>query len=159
MLTSDTILNSATYWFPVWSSHLIRGQSWRVLRLVLSKLYGPNGGSLFHRRARSSHAAIAQDLGLSRQWTCELLGRLCDAGWFESSAPRLPDGKQEISTFRPGRMLKRLLIMLLRSHQRLKKNRVNAACQKVPTKEDVEKNLRFLRKLREDLAQKLGTKT
>jgi hypothetical protein len=73
----------------------------------------------------------------------------------------MPDGTQEITTFRPGPKLKRLLCMLLKSKQRYNYNRVNDCRQKAPTKEQVEKNLHFLRELQEALAHKLappGTK-
>jgi hypothetical protein len=155
MLGLDTIISATFFFSGTWTPALRRNQSRDVLRLVLYKLYAPPGGSLFHRHARSSHAALAASCSLSREWVCTLIGRLREAGWLETTAPRLPDGKQEITSFRPGRMLKRLLVMLLRSRQR-HKSRANDCGQKAPTREQVEKNLHFLRELQESLAHKLA---
>jgi hypothetical protein len=156
VLTLDTIIAAATFFAGKWCHELKRNQSRDVLRLLLYKLYAAPGGSLFHRHARSSHIALANSLNLSRVWTCELIARLRLAGWLETSAPRLPNGKQEVSTFRPGRMLKRLIIMLLRSKERSHKSRVNDKRQQSPTKEQVEKNRAFLADLIQTLRQKLG---
>jgi hypothetical protein len=153
-LSLDAICNSATYFSGKWSPELRRNQSRDVLRTVLSKLYGASHGSLFHARMRCSHAALAGACGLSREWTCKLVARLRAAGWVDTHAPRLAEGKQqEVSTFRPGRMLKRLLVMLLRSRQR--SGRVNDCSQKLPNKEDIEKGRQFLSELRSMLTRKL----
>ena len=158
-LTLDSIINSAFFFAGKWHPDLKRNQSRDVLRALLYKLFAPRGGSLFHRHARCSHAALAEQLSLSREWTCTLISRLRSSGWIETSAPRLSGSQQQdISTFRPGKMLKRLLVLLLRSKQRFGKSRVNESSQKVPTKEDVEKNKSFLRKLQEDLALKFSMK-
>jgi hypothetical protein len=153
-LSLDTLVSSGLYFAGQWSPTLKRNQSRDVLRLVLNKLYGASQGSLFHARMRCSHAALAASCDLSREWTCTLVGRLRQAGWIETSAPRLPDGKQEVTIFRPGRMLKRLLVMLLRSRQR-RQNRVNDCSQKTPTKEEVARSKAFLVELRQTLSQKL----
>jgi hypothetical protein len=155
-ISLDTLISASTFFVGQWTPALKLNQSRDVLRLVLSKLYGASQGSLFHARMRCSHAALAASCDLSREWTCVLIGRLRQAGWIETSAPRLPDGRQEVTTFRPGRMLRRLLVMLLRSRQRQNGSRVNDRQQKLPTKEEVEKNLHFLRELQETLARKLA---
>lgn len=154
IISLDTILSASFFFVGKWSPALRRNQSRDVLRAILCKLYGANRGSPFHMKARCSHAAIADSLGLSREWVCTLIGRLRVAGWLETSAPRLPDGTQEITIFRPGAMLKRLLVMLLKSKQRPHKSRVNDTSQKVPTKEEVEKNKSFLANLIAELGQK-----
>lgn len=146
ILSLDTLCNSATYFVGQWTPALKLNQSRDLLRLVLSKMYFPSQGNLFHARIRASHAALADSLNLSREWTSKLVGRLREARWLETSAPRLPDGKQEVSTFRPGKRLKKLLVMLLRSKQR-KKNRVNTPLQKVPTEEERVKNRALLSEL------------
>ena len=157
VLSLDTINNATAFFVGQWSPTLKRNQSRDVLRLVLNKLYGASHGSLFHARVRCSQAALAPACGLSREWVNKLLSRLREAGWVEISALRLPDGKQEVSTFRPGRMLKRLLVMLLRSCQRRsQQSRVNGPSQKTPTKEEVERNKTFLAELLTSLSQKLG---
>jgi hypothetical protein len=140
ILTLDTICNSATYFVGQWTPELKRNQSRDLLRLVLSKMYFPSSGNLFHARIRASHAGLAASLDLSREWTCKLVGRLREAKWITTEAPRLPDGKQEITIFRPGRMLKKLLVMLLKSKQRSQKNRVNTSSQKFLTQEERERN-------------------
>jgi hypothetical protein len=159
VLTLDTLVSAAFFFVGQWSPALKRNQSRDVLRLVLSKLYASREGSLFHRRARSSHAALAEKLDLSREWVCTLLGRLRDTGWIETEAPRLSGSQhQDITRFRPGRMLKRLLVMLLKSRQRPQKARVNSSSQKIPTKEEVEKNKSLLANLIAELGQKFTSK-
>jgi hypothetical protein len=158
-LTLDTILSATFFFSGKWTPALKRNQSGETLRLILCKLYGASRGSLFHAQMRCSHAALADSLDLSREWVCTLIARLRAAGWIETSAPRLPGSQQQdISQFRPGKMLKRLLVMLLRSRQRSQKHRVNDPSQKLPKKEDIEKNLQFLRGLQEDLAKKFTSK-
>jgi hypothetical protein len=158
VLSLDTIANSATYFAGQWTPALKLNQSRDLLRLVLSKMYFPSSGNLFHARIRASHAALAASLDLSREWTCKLVGRLRASRWLETSAPRLPDGKQEITIFRPGKMLKRLLVMLLKSKQRSPKNRVNTSSQVIPTKEQIEKNKTFLRGLIEEVGEKMAAR-
>ena len=153
----DTIISSSLFFSAKWNPALKRSQSRDVLRLIINKLFGASRGSLFHAKMRCSHAALADRLDLSREWTCKLIGRLREAGWIRTEAPRLPDGKQEITIFKTGRMFKRLLVMLLKSKQR-QKNRVNDSSQKIPTKEQIEKNKTFLAELRETLAQKFALK-
>jgi hypothetical protein len=155
-ITLDSICNSAFFFSGLWQPQLKRNQSPYLLRLIINKLYGASHGSLFHARIRASHASLAVDLDLSRPWTCHLIAVLREAGWLETSAPRLPDGKQEITIFRPGKMLKRVLVMLIKSRE---KRRVNNQRQESPTKADVEKNLQFLRQLQQDLALKMKMKT
>jgi hypothetical protein len=157
-LSLDSITASATYFVGQWTPDLKRNQSRDLLRLVLSKMWFPCHGNLFNGRIRASDAALADALDLSREWTNTLKGRLCDAKWLETSAPRLPDGKQEITIYRPGKRLKRLLVMLLRSTQR-QKNRVNTSSQKVPTEQERAKNKARFAGLIEEVGKKLGMKT
>src|SRR5215204_4926017 len=103
-LTLDQIWSATFFFAGKWHLDLKRNQSRDVLRALLYKLFVPRGGSLFHRHARCSHAALAEHLSLSREWVCTLLGRLQSKGWIQSSAPRLPNGQQEISLFKPGKM-------------------------------------------------------
>jgi hypothetical protein len=117
-------------------------------------MYFPSQGNFFHARIRASHAALGASLDLSREWTSKCVGKLRDAKWIETFAPRLPNGKQEITIFRPGKMLKRLLVMLLKSKQR-SKNRVNTPSQVIPTKEQIEKNKTFLADLIATVGKKM----
>lgn len=155
MLTLDQIWSATFYFSGTWTPALKRSQARDTLRLIINKLFGANRGSLFHARVRCSHAALADSLDLSREWTCKLIARLREAGWITTEARRLPDGKQEITIFRAGRMLKRLLVMLLKSKQRVGKSRVNDASQKLPTQEQVEKNKAFLGNLISELRRKM----
>jgi hypothetical protein len=127
-----------------------------LLRGLVSKLYGAGKGNLWGAQVRASQAALAKDLGVSRQWTNELIQRLVTAGWLRYHAPRLPDGHFEIGFFRIGWQLQRLLSALLGS--RRAKCRVNSPRQVIPTKEQVEKNLLFLKTLQEQLAAKFSQK-
>lgn len=156
ILSLDTICNSATYFVGLWTPDLKRNQSRDLLRHILSKMWFPCHGNLFNGRLRASHAGLGNELHLSREWACKLSGRLCESGWLVASAPRLPDGKQEISIYKPGKRLKRLLVQLLRSSQRFKKNRVNDSSQKIPTKEQIEKNKTFLADLIATVGKKMA---
>jgi hypothetical protein len=155
-ITLDTLISASTYFVAKWTPTLKLNQSRDVLRLVINKLYGASQGNLFHARIRCSHAALAASVGLSREWVCTLVGRLGRAGWLETLAPRLPDGRQEVTTFKPGPQLKRLLVMLLRSRQ---KSRANDQSQKLPSKEDIDKNKALLADLIKSLSQKLSQKS
>ena len=157
-LTLDTIISSSLFFAGKWEPTLRRSQSRDVLRAIINKLFGASRGSLFHANVRCSHAALAATLDLSREWTCTLIGRLREAGWIKTHAPRLPDGKQEITIFKPGRMLKRLLVMLLKSRQRRHSSHVNDCSQKIPTQEQIAKNKAFLADLRATLTQKFAFK-
>jgi hypothetical protein len=156
-LTLDNIISAATHFFRKWSPASKHNQSFPVLRKLICKLYGASQGFLFNARIRCSQAAIAAELGLTREWVNKLIKRLSRWGWIIKEAPRLPDGKQEVTTFRAGGMLKRLFVMLLKSRECSKKNRVNSRSQSFPTKEEVEKNKALLSDLISDLSQKFGT--
>jgi hypothetical protein len=155
VLTLDTICNSASYFVGQWTPELKRNQSRDLLTHLLSKMWYPCHGNLFNGRIRVSDAALADSLDLSREWTNTLKGRLCEAKWITTEAPRLPNGKQEITIIRAGKRLKRLLVMLLRSKQR-QKNRVNDSAQKIPTKEQIEKNKTFLSNLIDEVGRKMA---
>src|SRR5215208_4861602 len=110
-LILDNIISAATYFFRKWTPSSRLNQSFEVLRVIICKLYGASRGSLFYARMRCSHQAIADDLELTREWVCELVQRLRAWGWIQATAPRLPDGTQEVTIFRAGGMLKRLFKM------------------------------------------------
>jgi Crp-like helix-turn-helix domain len=147
VLTLDAICNAAFYFAGEWSPALKRNQSRDLLRHVLCRLHGASKGQLFHARLRASHASLAHAVGLSREWVCKLSGRLVAAGWIEYTALRLPDGTYEIGVFRPGRMLKRLLCMLL--GYRKSKRRVNDFSHSFPLPEiEREKSFSYTQKRR-----------
>jgi DNA-binding Lrp family transcriptional regulator len=153
-LSLDTIVAAVFYQLPRRSPQLRRNAAPYLLRGLICKLYGVGKGNLWAAQVRASQSALASDLGVSRQWTNELIQRLVTAGWLRYHAPRLPDGHFEVGFFKIGPQLQRVLCALL-SFRRAKA-RVNAPRQSFPTKEDVEKNLLFLRNLQKELAEKLS---
>src|SRR4051812_18473469 len=145
VLTLDNILSAAFFFVGKWTPALKRNQSRDLLRHLLCRLYGASKGDLFHARIRASHASLGAELDLSREWVCKLGQRLQEAGWIQYQALRLPDGTYEIGCFRPGRMLKRLLCMLL--GYRKPRRRVNDFSQSFPLpKTEREKILSLVRK-------------
>jgi hypothetical protein len=155
-LSLDTIVSALWYQLPRRSPKLRRNAGPYLLRGLVSKLYGAGKGNLWGAQVRASQTALAKDIGVSRQWTNELIQRLVSAGWLRYHAPRLPDGHFEVGFFKIGPQLQRLLCALLGS--RRFKSRVNSPRQLIPTKEQVEKNLLFLKTLQEQLAAKLSQK-
>jgi len=155
-LSLDTIVSALWYQLPRRSPTLRRNAAPYLLRGLVSKLYGAGKGNLWGAQVRASQAALAKDLGVSRQWTNELIQRLVSAGWLRYHAPRLPDGHFEVGFFKIGPQLQRLLSALLGC--RRAKFHVNSPRQLIPTKEQVEKNLLFLKTLQEQLAVKFSQK-
>ena len=155
-LSLDTIVSALWYQLPRRSPTLRRNAAPYLLRGLVSKLYGVGKGNLWGAQVRASQAALAKDLGVSRQWTNELIQRLVSAGWLRYHAPRLPDGHFEVGFFKIGPQLQRLLSALLGFRRSI--SRVNTARQLIPTKEQVEKNLLFLKTLQEQLAAKFSQK-
>ena len=155
-LSLDTIVSALCYQLPRRSPKLRRNAAPYLLRGLVSKLYGAGKGNLWGAQVRASQAALAKDLGVSRQWTNALIQRLISAGWLRYHAPRLPDGHFEVGFFKIGPQLQRLLSALLGS--RRAKFRVNSSRQVIPTKEQVEKNLLFLKTLQDQLAAKFSQK-
>jgi hypothetical protein len=155
-LSLDTIVSALWYQLPRRSPQLRRNAAPYLLRGLVNKLYGAGKGNLWGAQIRASQSALANDLGVSRQWTNELIQRLVTAGWLRYHAPRLPDGHFEVGFFKIGPQLQRLLCALL-SFRRAK-FRVNSPRQVTPTKEQVEKNLLFLKTLQEQLAAKFSQK-
>lgn len=152
-LILDNILSSAFFFVSKWTPELTRNRSPYLLRHLLCRMHGASKGNLFHARIRASHASLGAELGLSREWTCKLGQRLQDSGWIDYRALRLPDGKYEIGCFRPGRMLKRLLCMLL--GYRKPKRRVNDFSQSLPLlQKEREKLFSFARKRQLEIEQK-----
>ncbi|HEV8715462.1 MAG TPA: helix-turn-helix domain-containing protein [Candidatus Binatia bacterium] len=157
VIALDNIVSATFFFASKWTPALKRSQARDLLRLLVCKLYGVSRGYVFHAHMRASQASLAADLGISREWCNRLVGRLVEAGWLRYSAPRLPDGTFEVGTFRPGRMLKRLLCVLL-GYRRHHPHRVKDPSQKLPTPKQVEENKRFFSQLLSDLSAKLATK-
>ncbi len=150
-------INSALFWaLEKWTPALKRNQSVFLLRTLACRLYGVNS-NLFSSRVQVSQDALAESMGLSREWVCKLLVRLERVGWIEYYAPRLPDGHFLPCIFKAGGQLKRLLCVLLR-YRRPHKNRVNDSSQSLPTNIDLKKSFNFIQKLKKTLAEKLEAK-
>ncbi len=157
VLVLDNIVSATSFFAAKWTPGLKRSQARDLLRLVVCKLYGVSHGHIFHAHVRASQSGLAVDLGISREWCNQLVGRLVELRWVHYTTVRLPNGKFEVGVFRPGRTLKRLLCVLLGYRQR-QPNRVNSPSQKVPTPKQVEENKRFFSQLLTDLANKLSAK-
>jgi hypothetical protein len=117
---------------------LKQNQSFALLRQLLYKFFWQTRFNLFLGRnpwkafAQVSHEALGAKLGISREWVQKLTKRLKAAGWIETYSPRRPDGKlREVTIFRPGPMLRQLLMTLLKSKQR-DTNHVNETSQVFP---------------------------
>jgi hypothetical protein len=149
-LSLDNIVSAIFYQLPRRSPQLRRNAAPHLLRGLVCKLYGVGKGNLWRAQVRASQAALAKEAGISRQWTNELLHRLVSSGWLRYYTPRLPDGHFEVGFFKIGPQLQRLLYAL--QGFRRSTNHVNTARQSTPTKEQVEKNLLFLKTLQHSLA-------
>jgi hypothetical protein len=157
ILTLDNVVSASFFFAAKWTPGLKRSQARDLLRLLVCKLYGVSHGHVFHAQVRASQAGLAADLGISREWCNQLVGRLVESRWVHYTTERLPNGKFEVGVFRPGRTLKRLLCVLLGYRQR-RPNHVNSPSQKIPTQRQVEENKRFFSQLLTDLAGKLSAK-
>ena len=128
-ISLDTVVASLCYFLPKWTPALQRTASLYLLRLLVCKLYGASKGNLFQARIQASQDSLAASLGLSREWTNQLLARLKAEGWIEAYAPRLPEGRFLPCLFWPGRRLKRLLCILVGYRRRPRHSRVKSAPQ------------------------------
>jgi hypothetical protein len=116
-LVLDTVLAAAQFFVDKWSPDLGRNRSRDLFRFVLCRFFDAGRGNVHSAQFTLAQTTLARKLGLSRQWVGTLLARLQAAGWLEYYAPTLPDGTNGSTIFRPGKQLKRLLIMLVKSHQ------------------------------------------
>lgn len=155
VLSLDNIISALFWALDEWTPIPQGNKSGSLLRTLVCRLYGASKGDLFRAKVQVSQAALAASVGISREWTCELLARLKAVGWIEYYAPRLPDGHYLPCIFRPGGQLKRLLCALL-GYRRSKKYRVNDSPQSLPPKVDLKKSFNFLQRLKEEVAAKLG---
>src|SRR5215468_5181509 len=115
VIALDTILSASFHFVAKWSPELDRNKSRDLLRFVLIRLYDEGRGQLMNTQLTLAQTTLAKKLGISRQWVGILLDRLQAAGWIEYTAPWLGPGMRGSTSYRIGRMLKRLLIMLSKS--------------------------------------------
>jgi hypothetical protein len=142
-LTLDNILSATFFFVGKWTPGLKRNQARDVLRFLLCKLYDQGRGRIMLAEVTLAQTTLARKLGLSRQWVGTLLSRLQEAGWLEYYAPRLLDGMRGSTVFRPGRQLKRALLMLTKGRARktLKKSVAKRRWQFSPSQREKEKHL------------------
>lgn len=155
VLALDNMLAATAFFVGKWTPALKRNQSRDVLRLLICKFYGASNGNLFKAQIQASQDDLASRLDLSREWVCKLLKRLEAEGWIMSKAIRLPDGKFLPCYFRPGGQLKRVLCILLGYRRKPRLPHVNNSSQYIPSKQERERSLLFIRQLRELLTTKM----
>src|SRR5262249_16819548 len=88
-----------------------------LLRYLVCRLYEEGRGHLMNTQLSLAQTTLAHKLGISRQWTGELVHRLEVAGWIEHQSDKLPDGTNGSTIWRVGRTVKRLVIMLTKSRR------------------------------------------
>lgn len=141
VLALDTILSASFHFVKQWNPELSRSASRDLLRFVLIRLYDEGQGQLVNAQLTLAQTTLARKLGISRQWVGVLLDRLQAAGWIEYGAPWVGPGMRGSTSYRIGRTLKRLLVMLTKSRRGKKpaKPVAQSSWQFSPTK--VEKKL------------------
>ena len=122
-LALDTILSAMAFHVRKWSPELVRTQSRDLLRFVLIRLYSDNRGNLNTASLTISQSALADKIGVTREWCNKLLASLKAAGWLQYSSGRGEGGLRTTCTFAIGNTLKRLLIMLTKSHAKKAKQK------------------------------------
>lgn len=80
----DTLL-SRLYQVTHANKELGRSQARDVLRLIVQKLHWYSRGELAYATLVIDQGHIAERLGLSRRWVCELVRRLCAAGYLRTT--------------------------------------------------------------------------
>ena len=121
-----------------WTPALSRNHSRDLLRFLLCRLYDQSRGHLLHAQVTLAQGTLARKLGLSRTWTQVLVSRLQEGGWIEYAAPVLDTGMRGSCSFRVGRQLKRLLIMLVKFRKKKKpaKSAANSRWQFSPSSKE-----------------------
>jgi len=132
----DSILSASFHFVVKWSPGLDRTKGRDLLRFLLIRLYDEGRGQLMNTQITLAQTTLARKLGLSRQWVATLLERLERAGWIEYAAPWVGPGLRGSTTYRIGRTLKRLLVMLTKSKRGKKqgKSADNSRWQFSPSK-------------------------
>jgi len=123
VLSLDTVLSSLSFHARKWSPDLIRTQSRDLLRFLTIRLYSEGQGDLRTASLTISQSSLAAKIGVTREWCNKLLAQLQDAGWIRYSSSRRPDGLRTTCTYGIGNMMRRLLIMLSKSHAKKAKQK------------------------------------
>jgi DNA-binding Lrp family transcriptional regulator len=142
-LALDNILSAVFFFVGKWTPALSRNHSRDLLRFLLCRLYDQSRGQLMHGQITLAQGTLARKLGLSRTWTQVLVSRLQEGGWIEYAAPVLENGMRGSCSFRVGRQLKRLLIMLVKCRKKKKpaKSAANSHWQFSPSTEEKKQTL------------------
>lgn len=122
MLTLDTILSAMSFHVRKWSPDLARTQARDLLRYLVMRLHSEGKGTLNAGSLTISQSALADHLGITREWCNKLLANLKADGWLIYSSGRRKGGLRTTCSFAIGNTLKRLLIALSKS--KTKKKRV-----------------------------------
>ena len=117
ILTLDQIWSATSTFTVRWSEGLESNKAHRILHYLLCRLYDKGRGQLVNARLTLAQTTLSKKLGISRQWVGQLVRRLEREGWVEHIAPKLADGTHGSTTWRVGRMLKRVLVMLSKSRR------------------------------------------
>jgi len=143
VLALDTILSTTFYFSVKWSSDLQSNKARDLLRFLLCRLYDEGRGQLVNTQLTLAQTTLARKLGISRQWVGVLLERLEKAGWIEYAAPWVGPGMRGSTSYRIGRTLKRLLVMLAKTRRgkAARKSAAKPTWQFSPTKLEKEKRL------------------
>src|SRR6476646_776271 len=133
-LALDTILSAMNFHARQWSPELKRRQSRDLLRFLTIRLYGEGQGSLQAASLTISQSALADKIGITREWCNRLLAQLKDEGWIQYSCSRRPDGLRTTCTYAIGNLMRRLLIMLNKSRAKKAKQKhaVKSSSQSFP---------------------------
>jgi hypothetical protein len=117
-LTLDQIWSATSTFTIQWSEGIESNKAHRVLHYLLCRLYDVGRGNLINTRLTVAQTTLAHKLAMSRQWVGEMVSRLEREGWIKHESLKLPDGTNGSTIFYAGRMLKRVVVMLLKSRQR-----------------------------------------
>ncbi len=135
-LPLDQLISSSFFYLEKWSPDTINLKSnaaFDVLRYLLCRLYEEGNGKPLQAHVELSQSTIGEQLGLSRPWVCEMVGRLVDGGWLVATSTWVGDNMRSSSCFSAGRQLRRLICYLLGSKRKKRHSRaVNSRLQSGP---------------------------
>jgi hypothetical protein len=133
-LSLDTILSATFFHAKKWNPDLVGSQARDLLRFLTIKLYAGSNGNLNTASLTISQSALAGKIEVTREWCNKLLASLKDAGWIHYTSTRRADGLRTRCTYTLGNVMRRLLVMLAKSHAKKAKQKrvVNSGSQFFP---------------------------
>lgn len=129
-LTLDTMLSAVDHFTQRWSKGIESNKAGRLLRYLLIRLYNESQGRMMNATITLAQTTLAKKLNISRPWIIELGKRLQEQGWLEHESPRIEYGLSGSTVWTIGRQMKRLLVMLNKSHQRPKQTQALSPVKK-----------------------------